>query len=251
MAHWQAVGFAHGVMNTDNMSILGETFDYGPFGFLDDYNPQFICNHSDYNGRYAFNQQPNIGLWNCNALAHALSPLIPTEQLREILRHYQPTIEQHYLQLMREKLGLQTTLNNDDNLIGQLLALMQQSAVDYTIFFRRLCDFSTKSNNGNLRDLFIDRAGFDQWAAQYSARLLHENSNDQQRSARMQRANPKYILRNYLAQQAIENAQKGDFSMVENLLQVLLTPFDEHPAFESFAAFPPEWGKHLDISCSS
>lgn len=251
MAHWQAVGFAHGVMNTDNMSILGETFDYGPFGFLDDYNPHFICNHSDYSGRYAFNQQPNIGLWNCNALAHALSPLIAIETLREILQGYQPTIERHYLQLIRDKLGLQTAQDTNSTLIGQLLSLMQQSAVDYTIFFRRLCDFSTAQDNTLLRDLFVDRPAFDAWSAQYRARLLQENSDDAQRSAAMKRVNPKYILRNYLAQQAIDLAQQNDFSMAKNLLQVLLAPFDEHPSFEHYAGFPPEWGKHLEISCSS
>jgi uncharacterized protein YdiU (UPF0061 family) len=255
MAHWQAVGFAHGVMNTDNMSILGETFDYGPFGFLDDYQPAFICNHSDYNGRYAFNQQPQIGLWNCNALAHALSPLVPIDTLREILQRYQPVIEQHYLQLMRNKLGLQTEQESDNVLINQLLTLLQQSAVDYTIFFRQLCNFSTDnselSTNNTLRDYFIDRNAFDAWSKQYAARLRTEGSDNTQRHACMQRVNPKYILRNYLAQQAIEKAQRDDFSMVNDLLQVLLTPFDEHPEFAHYANHPPDWGKHLEISCSS
>ncbi len=251
MAHWQAVGFAHGVMNTDNMSILGETFDYGPFGFLDDYNPSFICNHSDYSGRYAFNQQPNIGLWNCNALAHALSPLITVEQLREILQSYQPTIEQHYLCLMCAKLGLATAQDSDSTLIGQLLTLMRQSAVDYTLFFRHLCNFSTHTENTFLRDLFIDRNAFDTWCAQYITRLQQEHSDDEIRNAAMKHVNPKYILRNYLAQQAIDLAQQNDFSMAENLLRVLLSPFDEHPDFEHYANLPPEWGKHLEISCSS
>ncbi|MEZ5540360.1 MAG: YdiU family protein [Pseudomonadales bacterium] len=251
IAHWQAVGFAHGVMNTDNMSILGETFDYGPFGFLDDYNPNFICNHSDCSGRYAFNQQPNIGLWNCNALAHALAPLITIEQLRESLQAYQPTIEQHYLQLMRAKLGLTMSQENDSALIGQLLTLMQQSAVDYTLFFRRLCDFSTQIENVLLRDLFVDRNAFDAWSTQYTARLQQEHSDDTQRCAAMKRVNPKYILRNYLAQQAIDLAQQNDFTMAENLLKVLLAPFDEHPDFAHYANLPPEWGKHLEISCSS
>ena len=252
MGHWQSVGFAHGVMNTDNMSILGETFDYGPFGFLDEYNPQFICNHSDHTGRYAFDQQPSIGLWNCNALAHALSPLIPIENLREILSSYQPTIEQHYLQLMRIKLGLQTAQEADSMLLGQLLTLMQQAQVDYTIFFRRLCNFSISGDNSAVRDLFIDREAFDRWSNQYAARLAAENSIDTERCTQMKTANPKFILRNYLAQQAIELAQKQqDFSEVQNLLQVLQNPFDEHPEFERYAAFPPDWGKHLEISCSS
>lgn len=252
MAHWQAAGFAHGVMNTDNMSILGETFDYGPFGFLDDYNPQFICNHSDYSGRYAYDQQPSIGLWNCNALAHALSNLVPVETLREILHNYQPTIEQHYLDLMRQKLGLKTAQEVDSVLLGQLLNLMQQSAIDYTIFFRRLCDFSIGGENASLRDLFVDREAFDRWSNQYSVRLAAENSEETERSRRMKSANPKYILRNYLAQQAIDKAQREqDFSEVENLLHILQTPFAEHPEYEHYAAFPPDWGKHLEISCSS
>lgn len=257
MAQWQSVGFAHGVMNTDNMSILGETFDYGPFGFLDDYNPDFICNHSDHTGRYAFNQQPSIGLWNCNALAHALSSLVPVENLRDILGTYQATIEKQYLSLMRTKLGLQTAQEADTMLLGQLLTLMQQNHVDYTIFFRRLCGFSTTGNNPTLRDLFIDRDAFDRWANQYAIRLAAENSNDMERSNRMKTANPKFILRNYLAQKAIELAQQPgseedqDFSEVKNLLQVLQSPFEEHPAFEHYADFPPDWGKHLEISCSS
>lgn len=252
IARWQAVGFAHGVMNTDNMSILGETFDYGPYGFLDDYNPGFICNHSDYNGRYAFDQQPSIGLWNCNALAHALLPLIPVEELRNILQRYQPVLEAEYMRLVRLKLGLQTAQDSDEVLASQLLGLLQQFAVDYTIFFRRLCDFSQAGNNDALRDLFVDREAFDAWSAQYAARLLQENSIDAARSLRMKQANPKFILRNYLAQQAIDLAQRtGDFSEVENLLQVLQDPFAEHPAFEHYAAFPPDWGKHLEISCSS
>ena len=252
IAHWQAVGFAHGVMNTDNMSILGETFDYGPFGFLDDYNPQFICNHSDHAGRYAFDQQPSIGLWNCNALAHALSPLIPIETLREILGNYQPTIERHYLQLMRDKLGLKTVQEADGMLLNQLLTLLHGNHLDYTIFFRALCDFSTVNSNSALRDLFVDREAFDRWANQYTARLVAENSSDTERQAQMKTTNPKFILRNYLAQQAIELAQKQqDFSEVENLLQVLQNPFEEHAEFERYAAFPPDWGKHLEISCSS
>ena len=260
IAHWQAVGFAHGVMNTDNMSILGETFDYGPFGFLDDYNPAFICNHSDYSGRYAFEQQPAIGLWNCNALAHALVPLVPVEPLRAALQQYQPVLEAEYMARMRAKLGLKTQQDGDEQLVSELLALMQQSATDYTIFFRRLCDFSRSGgssdncsdNNSALRDMFVDREAFDVWAEHYIARLAAEQDDDAARCARMQRVNPKYVLRNYLAQQAIEKAQHhDDFSEVENLLQVLQDPFAEHERFDHYAALPPGWGKQLEISCSS
>lgn len=252
IAHWQAVGFAHGVMNTDNMSILGETFDYGPFAFLDDYNPHFICNHSDHSGRYAFDQQPSIGLWNCNALAHALLPLAPVELLREALQQYQPVMEAEYERLMRAKLGLQTEQVGDAALMSGLLAVMQQSAVDYTRFFRELSGYPQQVAESSLRDMFIDRVAFDAWQQQYLARLQSENSNDSERSAQMKRVNPKFILRNYLAQIAIDKAQnEQDDSEVNQLLTVLLNPFDEHPEYEHYAALPPDWGKKLEISCSS
>lgn len=252
VAHWQAVGFAHGVLNTDNMSILGETFDYGPFGFLDDYDPPFICNHSDAGGRYAFDQQPGIGLWNCNALAHALSPFIAVDRLRAILAGYQPVLVDTYLGLMRAKLGLQQALGGDADLLQGLLALLQQSAVDYTIFFRRLCDFVPGQPNPALRDLFVDREGFDHWATRYGQRLAAEGSVDAERARCMKAVNPKYILRNYLAQQAIERAYRDrDYDEVEQLRRVLENPYDEHPGCEQYAGFPPDWGKRLEISCSS
>ena len=252
IAQWQAVGFAHGVMNTDNMSILGETFDYGPFGFLDDYNPGFICNHSDYSGRYAFDQQPAIGLWNCNALAHALSPLVDTDRLRAILAGYQPVLVDTYLDLMRAKLGLQVAQADDADLLQGLLDLLRDAAVDYTIFFRRLCDLVPGSANAAVRDLFPDRLAFDAWAGRYAQRLAAEGSCDVERARRMKQVNPRFVLRNYLAQQAIDKAyRERDYSEVDNLRQVLENPFEEHPAFAHYAGFPPDWGKRLEISCSS
>lgn len=252
VAQWQAVGFAHGVLNTDNMSIIGETLDYGPFGFLDDYQPGFICNHSDHTGRYAFQQQPAIGLWNCNALAHALLPLVPEADLRHGLQQYQAVQEAAWLQQMRQKLGLQTEQETDLALAAGLLTLMQQQSLDYTRCFRALCDVSMALPRSPLRDAFVDRAGFDRWLAAYQDRLRAEHSVDADRQVRMRQANPKFVLRNYLAQQAIERAeQHGDFSEVDALLSILQTPFDEHPGCDAYAAAPPEWGKRLEISCSS
>jgi uncharacterized protein YdiU (UPF0061 family) len=251
IAHWQSVGFAHGVMNTDNMSIIGETLDYGPFGFLDDYQPGFICNHSDYNGRYAFDQQPSIGLWNCNALAHALLPLVPEEALRHALQQYQPEMEATWNRLMRAKLGLQLEQTEDVTLVGRLLNLMQQQSLDYTRFFRALCEVSQAPPHSDLRDGFVDRAAFDVWLTDYLARLRAEQSVDAERQMRMRQVNPKYVLRNYLAQQAIERAEQQDLEGVEQLLRVLLSPFDEHPGCAHYADAPPHWGKHLEISCSS
>jgi uncharacterized protein YdiU (UPF0061 family) len=250
---WQAVGWAHGVMNTDNMSILGITLDYGPFGFIDDYDPGFICNHSDHNGRYAFNQQPYIGLWNLSCLAQALLPLSQKEDLKAALDRYTPLCEGRYMELMRAKFGLVETKEEDASLIQDLLALMHLHHVDYTSFFRALGLFQagTESLNEPLRDFFLDRGAFDQWARRYKDRLREEGSRDEDRLVRMNRVNPKYVLRNYLAQTAIEKAQKKDYSEIDRLLILLQNPYSDQPGMEAYAVPPPNWGKHLSVSCSS
>lgn len=254
IAQWQAVGFAHGVMNTDNMSILGLTLDYGPYGFMDDYDPGFICNHSDHHGRYAFNQQPYIGLWNLSCLAQALLPLATEESLKSALHTYESALNSHYTELMCRKLGLQESAEEDGDLVTDLLALLQRNRVDYTIFFRALSGFQTgpEAENHALCDYFLDRAAFDAWARRYGERLKREGGQDPERRERMNRINPKYVLRNYLAQQAIELAtEKKDYSEIGRLHALLRDPFSEQPAMESYAAPPPNWGKHLSVSCSS
>jgi uncharacterized protein YdiU (UPF0061 family) len=254
IAWWQAVGFMHGVMNTDNMSILGITLDYGPFGFMEAFDPRHICNHTDQQGRYAYSMQPQVGNWNCHALGQALLPLIgDVDETKEALAAYQPAFAQKMDALLHAKLGLATTQPDDGKLFDQLFGIMAASHVDFTLFFRRLGDlqFADAVMDGPIRDLFIDRAAFDQWAVQYRARLLQENSNDVQRRLAMHRANPKYVLRNYLAQQAIEKAQIKDFSEVQHLLAVLEHPYDEQPENERYAALPPDWASGLEVSCSS
>ena len=249
IAQWQAEGFAHGVMNTDNMSILGDTIDYGPFGFLDVYNPDFICNHSDANGRYSFKNQPSVGLWNLNALATSFMSLLPSEALVIALKNYEPTFLQHYRQLMARKLGLEAYRDGDESLINQLLTLMEENQVDYSLFFRQLCYFS--NSHRNVRDMFVDRSAFDDWATLYVQRLSQQQSSDQDRSATMLETNPKYILRNYMAQAAIEKAEQGDYSEVNLLLEVLQSPFAEHPEAEHYAGLPPDWAETISVSCSS
>jgi protein adenylyltransferase len=251
IAHWQAFGFAHGVLNTDNMSIVGETFDYGPFGFLDDFDPTFICNHSDDRGRYSFERQPSIGLWNLNALAHALSGLIDIDTIRGILQQYEPHLIGVYSRLMRNKLGLIDGRSEDTQLLSDLLELLASNHSDYTLFFRRLCDFDESLELSPLRDDFIDRERFDRWVQTYRIRLQQQQLTREQRSATMRRANPKFILRNYLAQQAITQAEQGDYSEVQRLFTVLQNPYDEQPDNENYAAAPPDWGKHIAVSCSS
>ena len=253
IARWQAVGWAHGVMNTDNMSILGLTLDYGPFGFMDDYDAGFICNHSDHNGRYAFNQQPFIGLWNLSCLAQALLPLAEKDALKEGLDGYMPLFEREYRSLMRAKLGLTDARDQDEELIREFLGLLQGSHADYTIVWRELGGFLSGRGmvNDRLREHFLNRERFDAWAVQYAERLRAERSRDDDRQQAMNRVNPKYVFRNYLAQAAIEKAQQKDFAEIDRLLALLQHPYIDQPGMEGYAAPPPNWGKHLSVSCSS
>lgn len=255
MAEWQRVGFAHGVMNTDNMSILGLTIDYGPFGFLDAYDPGHICNHSDHTGRYAYARQPNIAFWNLHALATALMPLIGDEQaVLQALDAYRQDYPQALARTLRDKLGLVEGRLEDQALAEDLLKLMAASRADHTITFRRLAQFSTAPDAANdaVRDLFLDREAFDAWALRYFERLRAEGSVDAERALRMNRVNPKYVLRNHLAEIAIRQAREGDFGEVQRLMKVLERPYDEQPQHESaYAGFPPDWAQLLEVSCSS
>jgi uncharacterized protein YdiU (UPF0061 family) len=255
LAQWQAVGFCHGVMNTDNMSILGLTIDYGPFGFLDAFEPNHICNHSDHQGRYAWARQPNVALWNLHALAQALLPLMDddTDVALAALQAYHSAYPQAMLDAWRAKLGLASAEEGDRDLADALLKLMAQDRSDFSITFRRLCGFSTAeaADNSAVRDLFIDRPAFDAWAALYRARLAREGSVDAERALRMRRRNPKYVLRNHLAEQAIRQAREGDFSEVQRLHRLLQRPCDEQPEHEADAGFPPAWAAQLEVSCSS
>ena len=241
IAKWQAFGFAHGVMNTDNMSILGETFDFGPFGFLDEYNPGFICNHSDHSGRYAFNNQPSIGLWNCHALAAALKDHIEIERTKEIINSYEQIFYDELTRLYRRKLGLFKEEKDDLKLIEELLTWMKDLKKDYTNTFRNLVDYNQS---------FEDQKGM-LWLKKYQERLDLEEVNEKERIALMNSSNPKYILRNYLAQEAIQAAELGDFSSLNLLVEVLKDPYVEKNEFSEFSKAPPEWGKKLEISCSS
>ena len=254
IARWQAVGFMHGVMNTDNMSILGITIDYGPFGFMDAFDARHICNHSDHQGRYAYHMQPRIGQWNCFALGQALLPLIgEVDDAQAALETYKPAYDNKLDELLHAKLGLKTVQPDDGVLIDAMFTLMQESHVDFTLFFRRLGDLKIDdpASDEPIRDLIIDRPAFDAWATKYRQRLKQENSVDAERRASMNAVNPKYVLRNHLAQIAIEKAQNKDFSEVDKLLGILEKPFDEQPENESYADLPPHWASQLEVSCSS
>jgi hypothetical protein len=241
MAEWQAAGFAHGVMNTDNMSILGLTLDYGPYGFLDAYDPDFICNHTDEAGRYSFANQPGIGLWNLNALAVALGSLIDSDTLVAKLETYESHFVTRYREKMRAKLGLERTEEGDDPLIGNLLALMIKARADYPLTFRGLAapDETWLALFDPVRDEALE------WLAGYRAR------RDGDPKA-MNRVNPKYVLRNWVAETAIRAVEDhGDSGPLDRILRLVQSPYDDHPADEALSQPPaPEYGG-LSVSCSS
>jgi uncharacterized protein YdiU (UPF0061 family) len=254
IAQWQSVGFAHGVMNTDNMSILGDTIDYGPFGFLDAYDPEFICNHTDAGGRYAFFRQPSVGLWNCSMLAVALGSLVTAADAQVALDAYAPAFHRAYESIVRAKFGLTETRDGDIALITEALSLMAAGAVDFTIFFRRLSSLPSAAGSAHgdaIAGMFANRDAWYSWVAGYRARLAAEKSVDGERHTAMANVNPKFVLRNYLAQRAIEAAEERDFSEIQRLAAILRTPFDEHPQDESYAALPPQWAAAISVSCSS
>lgn len=251
ISHWQTLGFNHGVMNSDNMSIHGITFDYGPYAFLDDYEPGFICNHSDHSGRYAFDRQPGIALWNLNALAHAFTPYLEIEDIKTALQRFEPELQDQYAAMMRKKFGLLESHDKDLELINRWLEMMQADKRDYTQSFRMLSQLDIDSDSRFIPDFFVQRDKASTWLEDYVTRLKAEKSVCDIRQANMKRTNPKFILRNYLAQQAIEMAEEGDFSMFTRLNETLQFPFDEQPDNEDFAKPPPDWGKALEISCSS
>ena len=254
IARWQTVGWTHGVMNTDNMSILGLTMDYGPFAFMDDFDPHHNPNHSDEGGRYAYSQQPGIGLWNLSALGQALLPLMDRDAAVATLNEYETYFLDEYSTRLRAKLGLATQRDDDGELLDSLFALLASAPVDFTRFWRSLGRFSETDERANdpIRDLFIDWPGWTAWSARYAERLRAEGSVAAERRARMDAANPKFVLRSYLAERAIRKAEdEGDFAEIERLRVLLRDPFAEHPEMESYADPPPDWGRGLALSCSS
>jgi uncharacterized protein YdiU (UPF0061 family) len=247
IAKWQAVGFCHGVMNSDNMSILGLTLDYGPFGFMDGFDAGHICNHSDDTGRYSYQNQPEMGLWNLQCLAQALLPLMDRAAALNALQQYQSHFEAHFADLLRQKLGLLTWQESDWSLITRLFELMHASHTDWTFFWRNLANI-----DNSLRNHFLDRTAYDVWFSDYQLRLSREAQDSNERIASMNQINPKYVLRNYLAEIAIQKARDADdFSEINNLHRCLMQPFTEQAEFEHYAALPPAWAAQIGVSCSS
>ena len=276
IVHWMRVGFVHGVMNTDNMSILGLTIDYGPYGWLEDYDPTWTPNTTDAGGRrYCFGNQPQIAHWNLVQLANTIYPLIEqVEPLQQALNVYTQHFQQGWQTMMAQKLGLNTfEPDTDDALFTELLAILALVETDMTIFFRRLAmldvtveslnDISDKTLMTPLMEAYYvpeqltreyrTRMGY--WLRSYMGRVCKNNTSHATRRRRMNAVNPKYVLRNYLAQLAIDKAEQGDFSLVDELLELLRHPYDEQPDKKDFAKKRPDWARHRAgcsmLSCSS
>ena len=271
MAHWLRVGFVHGVMNTDNMSILGLTIDYGPYGWVDNFDPAWTPNTTDASSRrYCFARQPEIARWNLERLADALTPLLPKTkksaplaELAAAIAHYDEVYSDEFCNAFAAKLGLRSWTPADGELLGELFELMHLAEIDMTEFFRQLARLDIGQPDPEvLREAFYREdlrqqfaPDLARWLARYRARLRHDGQAAEGSIAAMNRANPRFVLRNYLAQQAIERAEQGDTQHIHELLEVLRRPFDEQPGRAAFSARRPDWARHKagcsTLSCSS
>jgi len=251
MADWQAVGFCHGVMNTDNMSILGLTLDYGPYGFMDGFRLGHVCNHSDTEGRYSWNRQPSVALWNLYRLGGSLHALVPDiDGLRAVLDEYEPVFTRAFHERMAAKLGLAAWSPEDEPLLDDLLKLMDANQADFTLTWRRLAD-AVSGRRGAFEDLFIDRPAAAAWLDRLLARHAQDGRPGSAVAEAMNGVNPLYVLRNHLAEEAIRAAKSGDTSEIDTLLKLLRNPYVDQPGHERYAGLPPDWAGSIEVSCSS
>ncbi|MGB0662505.1 MAG: protein adenylyltransferase SelO [Pontibacterium sp.] len=251
-ALWQAYGFVHGVLNTDNMSILGESFDYGPFTFMDGYEPGYISNKNDHSGRYAFEQQPNIMIWNLAALGQALLPLVEREDLESVLGQVKAWYDSALYGRMAARLGLSLAQDNTVVLIDQLLATAKLQKLDMTRFLRALTEWDFVSRDTlDIADVCAFPKGLDSWLDSYEAAFANEPGSVADKTQRMAEVNPKYILRNYMAEEAIKEAHNGNHQPVNDLLTLLSDPFNPQAGAERFAGPPPDWAAAIYLTCSS
>lgn len=266
---WMRVGFVHGVMNTDNMSIHGITIDYGPYGWLDNFDPDWTPNTTDAQGRrYRYANQPGIAQWNLLQLANAIYPLVKdAKALQAVVENFAKIYQSQWQDMMAAKLGLQKFGIGDDQLITALLDNLQAAEIDMTIFYRLLADFKTEPEQVDDLQHFKDcyyqfesasdqsKEQMRQWLRAYRNRVNGRGQPAAERAQRMKRVNPKYVLRNYLAQQAIDKAHEKDYSLVNTLLVVMQHPYDEQPEYQEFFAKRPDWARQRPgcsmLSCSS
>ena len=256
VARWLLIGFIHGVMNTDNCSVSGETIDYGPCAFMDAYDPAKVFSSIDQHGRYAYGNQPRIAVWNLARLAETLLPLLADDEdkavevAQDVLAEFSPRFEAAYFGGLRRKIGLVTEQDGDVTLVNDLLKLMAENAADFTLTFRRLCDAA--ADDGAVRALFADPAAFDSWAARWRWRLGEEAAEPAAIRDAMRAVNPAYIPRNHLVEAALNAAiERDDFGPFEQLLEVLSRPFEERAGFELYAMPPKPEERVLQTFCGT
>ena len=252
-ALWQTYGFMHGVLNTDNFSMAGLTIDYGPYAFMDYFEKNCICNHTDTEGRYSYNNQPYVARWNLIVLADALGQICSKEKLMQYMNTFLPQHEKVYLELMNKRLGLDASKsgNSNLNLILELLGSLEASKIDYNLFFYKLTNLKSFDDLSSVLDIAVFQEPLKQWFDSYIKVCKEQESSFESRFIIMKKVNPKYILKNYIIQEAIEKAHLGDYSLVNDLLKIAQNPFDEHLEFERYAQSTPMKFANIQLSCSS
>ncbi|MBA4502135.1 protein adenylyltransferase SelO [Marinobacterium marinum] len=252
-ASWQAYGFVHGVLNTDNMSLIGETFDYGPYTFLDYYEPNHVANKNDHQARYAFSRQPSIVRWNMAALAQAMLPLVTRAELEEELGCFDALYQSAYLERMRARLGLQAVDGDDVELVEQLVAIWSEERMDHNRFLRALAEWRPEHDPqaGTLMAFCTRPEPMADWLRRYAERVRQEAASDPIRSQQMRSVNPRFILRNYMAEEVIREAHQGDYRPLHGLLPLLRHPGDAHSTYARYAGPRPGWAASIYLTCSS
>ena len=245
ISKWQGVGFCHGVMNTDNFSILGETFDYGPYAFMESLNPEFICNTSDYEGRYRYSNQPYIGLWNCSALGEALKTLIPEAKIEEILKTYEQEFSSNLRKIYLDKLGLTEHQPGDDELIQDYLSLINNENLDYTQSFRSLVKIIQEE------DLIEGSGSLEKWKKRFLKRHEFEKSDLRDRLDMMKSINPYITPKNFQIQKVIDAVEKGNYEALHSFCDAFKNPFEENSKTQVFDEVPGENEANIRTSCSS
>ncbi|WP_072681226.1 YdiU family protein [Arcobacter sp. LA11] len=253
IAKWQVYGFMHGVMNSDNMSMAGLTIDYGPYAFMDIFEKHNICNHTDVEGRYSYNNQPHIAGWNLEVLANALKDICDFEKLMSYLETFIPQHIKVYLELMNKRIGLDESLSGNSNLdlIIELLGSLESAKCDYNCFFYELTKIKSLEEVSAITDICVFREPIIKWLKEYKKVIKEQNQDFKIMQKLMKKINPKYVIKNYMLQESIDNAKEGDFKLVNDLLNIAQNPFDEHKEFERYSKPTPAEHANLRLSCSS
>ncbi len=253
LAQWMAYGFQHGVINTDNFSMAALTIDYGPFAFMDHFSKHSVCNHTDMEGRYSYNNQPEIARWNLEILAYNLGKICSFQKLISYLKKFMSKQQEEYLKIMNQRLGLDINLSDDGNLdlMIDLLEALEESKIDYNCFFYELTKLENFDNISSILDIAVFRSPLENWFEKYKQLIKIQKQDFFKMKELMKKTNPKFVIKNYMLQEAIDEAKQGDFKLVNDLLKIAQNPFSEHKEFERYAKPTPLEYSNIKLSCSS